>query len=291
MKIAVYFLAACLVVLPQAASKSFGLEFFPEGSNFLGAGISLDVGAGYRQDKLKWAFPGFSPGVAIHEKWSNINIGFITGTGMVTLCDHYLFKVDADYGWSGDQKSHRATLIDYNSAEVTRRHSSKTEANVYDVSVGFGRQFCNPCFPVVMTPMIGWSYNHQKFDNPSFYSHKRHESKYAWNSGWLGIDFSYQFLCRYAVYLDYAFHIGTFQAKIDEFFRDHTHTRQFHGNEVGAGLGYQICRGWFSALKFNYKSYWTRNNRSATETADGNKHHRRNGWESYSVSVNLGYDF
>src|ERR1700733_754679 len=66
--------------------------------------ISWDIGTGYRQDNLKWDFPGFSPGESIHERWNNINIAFIETNGKASFCDNYLLKFDFDYGWSGWEK-------------------------------------------------------------------------------------------------------------------------------------------------------------------------------------------
>lgn len=253
--------------------------------------LCFDIGTGYRQDTLRWAFPGFSPGEAIHEKWDNLSIGFIELNARARFCDCFLFTFDFDYGWSGWDKQHRTKLVDYNSDVITHHPKTKAKAEVYDVSLGIGRQLClSPCWPFILTPTIGWSYNHQRLKNGSYYFHGRHTSKYSWNSGWAGFDILYKINCKMEFFFDYAFHAGSFHATVNEFFRDRRHNRAFLGNEVETGIGYKIC-DCFAALKFNYKQYWTSNKKSVTDSFDGSLHRRRVNWDSWSIAVDIGCCF
>lgn len=253
--------------------------------------IAVELGVGYRQDNLKWAFNGFSPGESIHESWKDINIGFVEANVRQKFCEDYVLLVDADYGISGWQKKHHVKLIDYNSDATTFRPTTKTKASVYDISIRLGRQICFCCEEITITPQIGWSYNHQKFTNPSFYANKHFESKYSWNTALIGLDIGYQMCCEWSVNVNYAFHTGNFHAKIDEFFRVRGHSVQCFGNEVGAGLFYQPCDDWIYGLKFNYKNFLGHHKSSVTDTFDNDSHRRRPIWNSISVSADIGFNF
>lgn len=291
MKKLLFLCAATLACSSQASEY----EYFPEdcdsGCECSDLVTSLEIGTGYRRDSLKWGYPGFSPGIAIHEKWDGIDIGFIEANSRVLACQKYLLKVDFDYGWSGWENKHHVKLIDYNSAIETKRPESNTKAEVYDISVGIGHQFNLECYPLTFTPLIGWSYNHQKFKAKTFYGRGHHDSRYAWNSGWVGFETAYQFCCPWQVYLDYSFHIGHFHAKIDEFFRNRHKQTYSLGNEVEVGTVYQWCDALFLGLKFNYRDYWAHSKHSTEDAFDGKGHERQTKWNSYSIGVNLGYSF
>ncbi len=255
--------------------------------------ICGDIGAGYRQDNLKWAFPGFSPGLSIHEKWSNVNIGYIEANARVVACCQYIWRLDLDYGWSGSQKNHRVTFKDYNSNIDTELSKTSSRARVYDVSTGIGYKLDLDCYcpDLSIAPFVGWSFNHQQFKNAPFYRDSKHTSNYYWTSPWAGFETSYRFCCDWIAYFDYSFHFGHFHAKIDEFFRSRKHQVRSFGNEFEIGTIYSWCECWKFGLKFNYKDYWTKKVNSTYEAEFGGGHKRRVQWNSYSIGVDAGYCF
>lgn len=260
------------------------------GCNRLCANGSAELEIGYRQDNLKWAFNGFSPGESIHQSWNDINIGFVGISAEQSFCDDVIY-FDADYGVSGTQKAHHVKLIDYNSEAITFRPTTKTKAQVYDISIRVGRKYRFCCDQLVVTPQLGWSYNHQRFKNPSFYDDTRFSSRYSWNTALLGFDVAYQFCCDWTFDVSYAYHYGYFEARVNEFFRSRSRSKQCFGNEVGAGLYYQPCGDWIYGLKFNYKHYLGYHKGSASDTFDDNSHKRRPSWNSLSLSASVGLNF
>jgi hypothetical protein len=264
-------------------------QFYP--NDCCDTSISADIGAGYRNDRLKWAFPGFSPGASVRSKWSGIDIGFIEANGRACLPCGYVIKGDFDYGWSGWARDRHLKLVDYNN-DTDDRHNERTRANVYDISIGVGRQFCCDCLCGTYTPLIGWSYNHQKFTGPSFFHRGEHKSsRYAWNGGWVGFEAEYNLNCSWNLFFDYAFHVGDFEAKVDEFFRHRHRDNTFFGNEVQLKTVYQWSECLDLGFKVNYKSYWTRDRESTYEAHEGGGHRRQTTWNSVAISVDLGRTF
>ncbi len=275
----------------QAFAGEYCAEWCPnQGCDFIGAS-TLKVGAGYRQDYLRWAYSGFSPGTSIHEKWKDIRIGYIEANYRACFYQDFILKIEGDYGWSGWEKNHHVKLIDYNSRTHSEPDRSRAKAKVYDISVGFGREFCFDCLDLIFAPFVGWAYNHQHLRNQTFYENGHHSSKYAWNSGWLGFETTYQLCCPWQLYFDYAYHLGHYHAKIDEFFRDKHKGQSFHGNEFELGSIYQWRCPWTLAFKLNYKDYCTASKHSAYETYNDKKHSKRTEWDSFSVGVDLAYSF
>lgn len=258
---------------------------------------TLDIGGGYRQDSLKWAYPGFSPGVAIHKKWEEINIGMIEANSRLLVCNHILLKIDFDYGWFGDQKINHVKVIDYNSAEVVERHF-KARGSVYDISGGIGYQFSWCCDTLFFTPLVGWSYYHQTFKAPPFYAehhsgfktpHKT--SRLYWNGPWVGFETAYRWNCDWQFYVSYEFHGAYYHANFKDFFRDQAKNMKALGNEFEVGGTYQFCNCWWAGLKFNYKNFWTNKRHTAVETFNSEGHSKRVQWFSYFVTLDLGLQF
>lgn len=258
---------------------------------------TLDIGGGYRQDNLKWAFPGFSPGVAIHKKWKDINIGMIEANARLLACQSYLLKIDFDYGWFGDQKKNDVTIIDFNSDEVAKHHF-KARGSVYDISGGIGYQFNWCCDTISFAPLVGWSYYHQTIKSPPFFAEHYHcyktahkKSTYYWNGPWVGFETAYRWDCDWLFYLSYEFHGAYFHANMKDFFRHQARNKKALGNEVEVGAAYQFCDCWLLGLKFNYKGFWVNKTNSTSDEFDGESHSRRIEWDSYFVTLDVGYSF
>lgn len=251
----------------------------------------VEFGVGYRQDSLKWAFPGFSPGESIHESWKDVNIGFVEVSLEKTLCRDYVLYFDADYGVSGWDKGHHVKLVDYNSDAITNRPTTKTKAQVYDISIRLGHHRFYLDDTITVTPQLGWSYNHQKFRNPSFYNSNKVDSTYSWNTLLGGFEIAYQICCEWNAKMNYAFHNGYFHAKIDEFFRSRKRHCQCFGNEIGAEITYQPCCDWVYGLKFNYKHFLGHHKSSVHDAFDNSSHRKRPSWDSLSIAATAGFNF
>ncbi|MBA3816675.1 MAG: hypothetical protein H0X29_09205 [Parachlamydiaceae bacterium] len=137
---------------------------------------------------------------------------------------------------------------------------------------------------------------------------------------WFGFGATYNVNCETLLYLDYAFHWTNFRAKLDEGLAfENTNTtfsrsyrkKNAYGNEVTLGGIYTLCDGFFAGLKFNYKNWYTskgRNNSSPYNEGSGfgsssnssssfsnssgeNSRFRHLDWNTYMVTVDIGYTF
>jgi len=120
---------------------------------------SLNLGAGYRVDKLNWNIASdlsgtATPNILSELTWNNLGIVQLD-TGAAIEVNRIVFKVDADYGWivSGDNQD-----SDFNgnnrTLEFSRSNNDAGTGNVWDVSTAIGYRLGDDYF---LTPLAGWS--------------------------------------------------------------------------------------------------------------------------------------
>lgn len=124
-----------LTVMASLFSCSAAYAFWPEAAD-----ASLEIGAGYRQDRLEWKTRNRchssdrcseSSGISYHScfssdetlnngddvqgrplsgrskvKWRNLNIWEIEGRGKYVTCDNIYLRANGDYGWITSGKNH-----------------------------------------------------------------------------------------------------------------------------------------------------------------------------------------
>jgi hypothetical protein len=257
---------------------------------------TFDVGAGYRQDRLRWVFPGPTSGIAIHEKWNHISFAYLEGNARLVAFQRYLLKVDLGYGWSGWQKKHHSKFVNYDTEEETNNRKDTTTGNVYDISAGLGYRLdlsCR-CFDFALTPLAGWSFHHLKFKNSPYYDVEQSEklrSTYFWSGPWVGFETVWQVCCPFRVYFDYSFHFGKFHATLNELERSHKKELTAFGNEFEGGAFYEWCDFWVVGLKFVYRDYWSNRYHSIMDYINGKKHSKFARWHSYTITADIGYIF
>ena len=277
--------------------------------------LSFDIGGGYRQDKFQWkTFPVNNPGTVLHEKWKNMEMGIIETNAQFLACDHYLLKFDFDYGWFDKQKHQTITGYDYDTGTVFEYLTSKTRGQVYDLSAAIGYQINLDCYRISVAPLVGWSYYHQRFKNPTYeglfegvrgeFTNVHNKSRYSWNGPWLGFAAAYQICCEWQFYVDYAFHWAELNGKITDLFlagapilgteySTRIRSSNAYGNEVTVGTTYQFCEDWYLGFKFNYKDFWTNKGHLSTEILEVREKSplRSTCWQSFFATVDIGYTF
>ena len=264
--------------------------------------LTFDVGGGYRSDNLNWKrFP--SETSEISEKWENIGMGVVETNASFLACEHYLFRADFDSGWF--EKSGKQTYTTYSDNVLTEELKARTRGQVYDVSGGIGYQFNIPCYRTSIAPLVGYSYNYQRFKNSQYVnqltdpevtttSHNRY--KYRWNGPWLGLDLVTQPYCDLLIFFDYEFHWSTLNADIHENFVEGQEPAKVkldncYGNEYTVGSSYVFCDEWFLGLKFNYKQFWGNKGHYRVEDQETKIAVRDLNWETYSITLDVGYNF
>ena len=110
-----------VTLMASLLSCSAAFAFWPDA-----AASSLEIGVGYRQDKLEWQTYGspdsgysygdyydyydyygyggydnygYGPGVRSVLKWKNLNIWQIEARGKYVTCDNIYLRASGDYGW------------------------------------------------------------------------------------------------------------------------------------------------------------------------------------------------
>lgn len=247
--------------------------------------VLVNVGAGIRQDDLKWKMSGLTPGVEIRERWKDINYATVVADLHYLTCNGYLFNLEGDYAWAEDRNKHTVASHDSDSSVYFRRRF-RTKGRAYDVSGSVGYQFS--CFNLSWAPLFGFSYSQQRFENPPFYAsqHVCQQSQHTqctWYGPWIGLGGAFEYDCRWLIYAKGAFHLARNHAKADELLSHRKSSRDAHGAEGTLGFDYRVYDSLAVGLKFNYKSFW----------ATKKRHYNigRVEWDSYYLVATLGFAF
>jgi hypothetical protein len=179
-----------VTLMASLLSCSAAFAFWPEATD-----SSLEVGVGYRQDRLEWktstrfdsgysnysgSYSGYADGnngvlpqrLSSRLKWRDLQIWEIEARGKYVTCDNIYLRACGDYGWitSGkntdsdfvrlgrcDEESGYGSGSDFEFA----RSRSRARGNVYDARIAVGYQFklCDDSFSVA--PLVGYSWHGQ----------------------------------------------------------------------------------------------------------------------------------
>lgn len=273
--------------------------------------LVFDVGGGYRNDSLKWKrYSDATPSVITQERWKNIGMGIVEANANFLACEHYLFKADFDYGWFNRSGHQTFGIGETDLSDELELIKSRTSGNVYNLSGGLGYQFNFDCYRVTLAPMVGWSYNYQKYKNnrynnfdeddvsvlidPSVDFHNKYT--YRWNGPWVGAAFAYQPCCDVLLFFDYEFHWAWMHGRVNEHFLlgesdASIRVSQTYGNEFIVGADYLFCDGWFIGAKFDYKNYWGNKGKYHFDGGEDSERVRKLTWVSYNITIDIGYKF
>jgi len=166
-----------VTLMASLLSCSAAFAFWPEATD-----SSLEVGVGYRQDKLEWktssnlgssSYGSYADELPLKlqskVKWKDLQIWQIEAKGKYITCDNIYLRANADYGWITSGKNSDSDSVDIygrgyssNSDSFEFAHSkSHAKGHVYDVKIAIGYQFkmCDDSFAI--SPLIGYSWNGQ----------------------------------------------------------------------------------------------------------------------------------
>lgn len=174
-----------LIVTAMASllSCSAAHAFWPEATD-----SSLEIGVGYRQDRLEWtthaghdgsgSSSGYDYGYGLpvdlksKVKWKDLQIWQIEAKGEYVTCDNIYLRANADYGWITSGKNSDSDYVSFSgfgggsygsgSDSFEFAHSkSHVKGHVYDARIAIGYQFkmCDDSFAIA--PLIGYSWSGQ----------------------------------------------------------------------------------------------------------------------------------
>ncbi len=177
-----------VTLMASLLSCSAAFAFWPEATD-----SSLEIGVGYRQDRLEWKTDsefGSSYGGYYNNnnparlesklKWHDLQIWQIEGKGKYVTCDNIYLRASGDYGWITSGKNKDSDYIErsgqgsgsygYNgygnsgSFEIAKSKSN-AHGHVYDAKIAVGYQFklCDDSFGI--TPLIGYSWHGQHIND------------------------------------------------------------------------------------------------------------------------------
>lgn len=285
-----------VTLMTSLLSCSAAFAFWPEATD-----SSLEIGVGYRQDRLEWKlldrcggdysdYSGYSysdnnsGGREQRFKWHNLSIWQIEARGKYVTCDNVYLRANGDYGWitSGKHK------IDFGNESLYGagydygfgRHRS-AKGHVYDARIAVGYQFklCDDSFAIA--PLVGYSWHGQHVQDKrkhDYSSDSEYYSSYSYDS------YSYSY--------DYS---GS------SYGRDHHsfHTR-WNGPFVGFDFDYRFGCGceanWelFGTYEFHWATYNAKFKREGFGfyDCDGFKGHQhaKNAWGSI-FDIGVRWDF
>lgn len=297
------------VVYSNSSTDCFGFESV----------LTFDIGGGYRQDNLKvTSFPSPAPNTPaqeFHVKWNSLEMGVVETNAQFLACEHYLVKMDFDFGWFTNENGNQTTkAIQVGTGQLDQYLQSPTQGRVYDISGAIGYQF-NWCgFRYALTPLLGYSYHYQNLTNRKFKNVQNPDqspniktnTRNRWRGATLGFTATAQICPEWLWYFTYEFHWLRFRAEIDEWFdyetpnetqsKIHQKVNGAHGNEFILGTMYQFCDDWFLGLKVDYKNFWGSKGSFTVETLiphaiSPSQPLRNLHWDSFIATIDVGYIF
>ncbi len=272
-----------VTLMASLLSCSTAFAFWPEAAD-----SSLEIGVGYRNDRLEWKTDidsasyydyydyGF-PGISSKLKWKNLHIWQIEARGKYVTCDNIYLRANGDYGWITCGKNTDSDSFDnYYGSDFEFCHSSShARGHVYDAKIAVGYQFkmCDSSFTIA--PLIGYSWHgqhlrdrhlRQSYVDYDYYGYAydfgydyydRDHSKYhtRWNGPFVGFDFEYYFGCwcdwDWQIFGAYEFHWAEYHAKADWNLRPDLFDGFHHRSRRAYGNYFDI------GVKWDFCECWT----------------------------------
>lgn len=291
--------------------------------------VDFDLGAGYRQDSLKWSIagPNNTPNVLSELSWNKLRIlQFYSAAKMVTP-NSFVAKGYADYG-----KIHQGRNRDSDYAgndktlEFSRSDNNAGRGEVFDLSAAIGYQwdFCEERFS--LSPFVGVShheqhlqmYNGNQVVNTVFpqdvgpFPNLHSAYKARWSGPWAGFDLFYRPSCDLDFFGGFEYHWATFHGKghwnlRTDFFGDFKQHAHGYGLLGTLGMKWRIFGCWKIGILGEAQIWKTRHGKDHTvvledirdpegnilEVLPATVEQRLNKvqWCSFSVSATLVYAF
>lgn len=282
--------------------------------------LAFGVGGGYRQDNLNWKTlqettisETTSLLTEVQEKWNNLQMGIVETNVEILACDHYLFQMNFDYGWFGKSGSqHLDTtettyISDVAQSSTETKLKSPTSGRGYNLTGGIGYQFNWFCNRFSFAPMVGYSYNFQKYTNKDYKIATTDEEvnyhnsyKYHWRGPWIGLFTSYKICCDWLVYFNYNYHWIRFRGTVDEeiTLAEHPAYQKCNGasgNEFVLGTAYEFCPNWVLNIKGDYKVYQgnkgSQSQKLSSDEGTVRSKLRNLKWDSVTATIDVVYLF
>jgi hypothetical protein len=265
------FFAVATSILAYSQVSAFCCSFLPEVAE-----SSLDVGIGYRQDRIEWTRQIL--GQKQKQKWESLNIWEIGVAGKYVTCDDVYFRGYASYGWvsnghtkdtyslSSESESCSESSSGFNSKSASsyNEDGSKTKArgHVYDASIALGYQFRWCEESLAFSPLLGYSWHGQHLKGKNHNHSSGSSDSYDCYSDYYSSDYS----CT-----DCSSSESDFSSS--ESFEKNKYNARWNGPWLGFDVEYAVWCDW--TVFFDYEYHWAKYSASNQKFDNGLKAHQR----------------
>lgn len=296
-----------VTLMASLLSCSAAFAFWPEATD-----SSLEIGVGYRQDKLEWktstrgnSYSDYSysddnndcslpVGLSSKLKWKDLQIWEVEAVGRYVTCDNVYVRANGDYGWITSGKNRDTDSINFgeysgygsgygNSFEFARS-KSKASGHVYDAEIAIGYQFKWCDCSLAVTPLVGYSWHGQHIND----KHLRQDFYACDEVVTLPVEETRSYYSSYSCSDDYSY---------SSCGRHSTYKTRWNGPFVGFDFDYQFGCGcdWDWQIFGKYEFHWAQYRASAKwnlrpDLGDGFHHHAKNAWGNI-FDIGVRWDF
>jgi len=284
---------------------------------------SVSLGVGYRWDDLDWNIAGFggSPNIRSELTFDEMESLVLSGNFRWRSESNLYFRGGVDIGTRLDGEVQDSDYDGNNRMfEFSRSYSEADGGSVLDASMGVGYLFEVPLQQQDMVfrvaPLLGYSYHRQDIEitdgwqvayepyygvvfDPLLGLDSRYDAK--WTGPWIGLDFELELNQRHSIQASLEYHWADYDADANWNLRsDLAHPVSFEHDSDGDGfvasLTYtnNFAPQWFWTLGANYSKFKADPGKNLMYFSNGywlSTRLNEAEWESYAVTVGLGFKF
>lgn len=262
--------------------------------------IDLDIGVGYRTDKLDWDVTGLTNGVinGIYgvTKWDDLTTIYSKATVRISK-NKFHAKGSLGYGRTIDGNYRESYYSDSAHQSEIYNRTADIDGYVLDASIGLGYQLGSDKAPI--TPFVGYSWNLQYFQTngglvngtvpiPNFVI----SNEFHWRGPWVGVDLSLQPSDKARLYASAEYHFGNYRLQTiwNYTWSGYDQIADAQGYVLTAGLSFKVKDSWDIGLEAQY-TRWTTDIGNHGYSYAGYDNLNGANWESYYGTFNVTHRF
>lgn len=310
-----------LVSSNKVAKKETPKKERPVKPRYIGYTPSFEMRTGYRQDSTQYSIAGYDgvPNFLSELTWDGIQSFEVGGHFRWSNASKLYMRGGLDIGWilAGEVQD-SDYLGNDRTFEYSRSISDTTNGTMFDSNIGAGYRLDIPLTgnggQIHLMPLIGYGYFTQEYEmtngkqvvalDESSLGHfsglqSVYESK--WYGPWLGLDLELAFNNHHKLLGGFGYHFVDYHGKGNWNLRsDLQHPVSFKHEASGDGIltslqyNYTPTEQWSWSLGFTYRDFESEPGDKIAYFADGTSGTVPfNGveWQSYSITLGLGYNF
>ncbi len=214
------------------------------------AKVDLDLGAGYRIDKVKWNIS------YTEDDWDDMDIVYTKARVRISYKRFYA-RGSLGYGRIIGGNVRESYYSDLAHQSEVFRITADTDGYVFDASIGIGPKLGSDKAPII--PLIGYSWNYMYLETedatPSNFIITLEP---RWQGPWIGLDFILQPSDRARLFASAEYHFGDYRAQAHwpSMGLGYDQIADAEGFVLAAGLSIKVKDSWDIGLESQY-TQWT----------------------------------